>query len=369
MSRCTCFRRLLIAGLAVVLGGCSGRDATSPSASTFDAARASADLAAVQQALGQPAWKSLAALGARFDVGGVAAAVVGTSALIGGGPALDGRSRSLAVAQRAINSLTAAAATMSNNRVLPAASLGHTFVFDPVAQHYVVAADRAGAPSDGVRFVLYAIDPTTQRPVVGQEIGYADLIDEGSDAHGIALHLLIVSNGKAVLDYRVTVDGTPMAAALTVAGAIFNGDTRLQFNVVALAAASPNGAASTVSFEISIPDRQFVVTAAVQAVQSPVAQAQHVDLVVRSASTTVALSVTTNGGSVAANVSVNGLPFATVTGNAAHPDIRSAQGRPLTQDEMQALGGMILLAGNVFQMFDGLMQPVNAVFVLAGATQ
>ena len=369
MSRCTRFRRLVMGGLAVVVGGCSGREATSPSVSTFDAARANADLAALQQALGQPAWKSLVALGARFDAGGAAAAVAGTSALIGDGPALDGRSRSLIVAQRAINSLTAAAATMSNNRVLPATSLGHTFVFDPVAQRYVVAADRAGAPSNGVRFVLYAIDPTTQHPVAGQEIGYADLIDEGSDAHGIDLHLLIVSNGKAVLDYRVTVDGTPMAAALTVAGAIFNGDTRLQFNVVALAAATPNGAANAVSFEISIPDHQFAVTAAIQAVQSPVAQAQHVDLVVHSASATVALSVTTNGGSVAADVSVNGRPFATVTGDAAHPDIRSAQGRSLTQDEMQALGGMIQLAGSVFQMFDGLMQPLNAVFALAGAAQ
>jgi hypothetical protein len=362
-------RNQLLVALVVVLAACSAQDGTSPSASTFDAVRATSDLAALQQALGQPAWKSLVALGAHFDAAGASAAIVGTSALIENGPTVGARRSSLAVAERVMNNLTAVAATMANNRVLPVASLGHTFVLDPVAQRYVIAPDRVGAPAGGVRFILYAVDPTTQRPNIGQEIGYADLIDEGSDAHGIALHLLIVSGGKTALDYRVTLDGTPTAATLTVAGAIYNGDTRLQFHVVAQEGASPVGAASTVSFEIAIPEREFVATAAVQAVQSRPDHAEHVDLIVHSGPTTIALSVTTNGSSVAANVSVNGRPFATVSGDVGHPDIRSAQGRPLTPDETQALGGMIQLAGNVFQMFDGLMQPVNAVFVLAGAAQ
>ena len=59
--------------------------------------------------------------------------------------------------------------------VIPQVALGRTFEFDTIADRYA-AGQRTGAPANGVRFVLYAVDPVTEAlvfPLV--ETGYADL--------------------------------------------------------------------------------------------------------------------------------------------------------------------------------------------------
>jgi hypothetical protein len=120
-----------------------------------------------------------------------------------------------------------------------------------------------------------------------------------------------------------------------------------------------------VAFQLSIPERQFMAAATVHAVTSPGSRAQHIDLAVHSGAATIAFSVTTDGHAVDAVVAVNGHPFATITGDAAHPDIRSASGRSLTPDEIHALGGIMELVGHVLEMFDGLLKPVAGAFALA----
>jgi len=74
---------------------------------------------------------------------------------------------------------------MSVNAVaalFPPAFVGKTFEWDFTTLQYDTTA-RTGAPSNGVRFILYAIDPLTLQPAgpdPGTEVGYVDLKDEGS---------------------------------------------------------------------------------------------------------------------------------------------------------------------------------------------
>ena len=74
----------------------------------------------------------------------------------------------------------------------PAVVLGTTYTWNATTFQYE-ANDPAvvpGAPSNGVRFILYALDLAGQ-PIATQPIGYADLMDESS-GNTQTLHILVV---------------------------------------------------------------------------------------------------------------------------------------------------------------------------------
>jgi hypothetical protein len=75
---------------------------------------------------------------------------------------------------------------LSNPAYLAAANLpdifeGVTFVWDEQRNGYM-PSERSGAPTTGVRFIIYAVNPITGlpvTPVVDNEIGYLDITDSG----------------------------------------------------------------------------------------------------------------------------------------------------------------------------------------------
>jgi hypothetical protein len=63
--------------------------------------------------------------------------------------------------------------------VFPPELLGMTFEWSFGEGHYV-PTERAGAPTNGIRFILYAIDPLSRVPIDPLvETGHLDLTDEG----------------------------------------------------------------------------------------------------------------------------------------------------------------------------------------------
>jgi hypothetical protein len=72
--------------------------------------------------------------------------------------------------------------------LFPVDLVGKTFTFDPDSAKYLVDDTRTDAPTDGLRFVLYAVNPVTHMPLVPlQEVGNLDLHDVStatSDASG-----------------------------------------------------------------------------------------------------------------------------------------------------------------------------------------
>src|SRR2546422_965796 len=91
----------------------------------------------------------------------------------------------------------------------PGGVLGTTYTWNATPFQYEANAPAVvpGAPSNGVRFILYALDLAGQ-PIATQPIGYADLMDESS-GNTQTLHVLVVGTTTdppvTYLDYAVSV--------------------------------------------------------------------------------------------------------------------------------------------------------------------
>ena len=77
---------------------------------------------------------------------------------------------------------------------------GKTFEYNGTGY---VPTDRTGAPSNGVRFIIYAVNPVTMQPVTPlQEVGYVQLTDlSGTTTQ--AARVVVVSDNITYLDYTV----------------------------------------------------------------------------------------------------------------------------------------------------------------------
>jgi len=65
--------------------------------------------------------------------------------------------------------------------LFPINFLGGTFVFDSTIDGYVLDDRLSGAPANGVRFVLYRLDPTSRLPSLPlAPFGFVDLVDESN---------------------------------------------------------------------------------------------------------------------------------------------------------------------------------------------
>jgi hypothetical protein len=245
-------------------------------------------------------------------------------------------------------------------------SLGTTYVYDPALQRYVAAAGRTGAPPNGVRFILYAVNPITHEPIVSLEVGHADLIDEGAARPtGLGLRLIVVSEGTTYLDYRVAIDGSANAGTLAVSGFLTDGETRLDFEIGATGTVGPTGATMNVAFEFDVPARAFNVAGTVQGTNAPAGHLGRINLVVRSGLTKIDVAITGDDHTVNATILVNNEIFATITGDHHNPMVRGAGGRELTADEIEALYGILRLVGGVFELFGNLLTPVAAILALS----
>jgi hypothetical protein len=355
MSRC--------ALTAVIAASCTGSEIDAPPiGKSFDAPAAQTQMQAVDGLLGAPAWRSFTMMSAHFGLGApTTAAVAGARELGVGGPSLTTADvRQLAAASAARVLAATAAQDGAGVPALPPHVKGTTFIWDATQHRYVAASGRSGAPTDGVRFVLYAVNPFTNEPVVAAEIGYADLTDIGAGrASGVGLRLQLVSGGMTYLDYSVIADGTETTGSLSVNGFLSDGATRLNFQITARGTNAPGASTGQVTFQFDIPDRAFSATGDVRGSES--LGSQHVDLVVRVHDARIAFAVESDARSVNASISVNDQLFATVTGDPHQPVVRGAGGRELRPDEAQALGQMMGLADTAFRMLGDLLKPAEAI--------
>jgi hypothetical protein len=366
------FSQRQIAGVALALcalvAACGTDRTTGPDGNArFDAQRLNADVAATEYVMGASVWASFAALSERFDLAPApASAIAGSRALLTARGGLTmGRSKQIAVAT-AERLMTAASNIKLASPVLRSESLGTTYVYDETLRRYVPAPERTGAPANGVRFILYAVNPVTHQPIPANEIGYADLIDESAARPtGLGLRLIVVSDGKTYLDYRVAIDGSANGGTLAVTGFLTDGTTQLDFQIAANGTAGPAGAAINVAFEFAVPSRAFSVAGTVEGTHSSSGDLGRINLVVRSGLASIAFAVTGDEHTVNATILVNDRIFATVTGNPHDPVIRGAGGRELTAEEVEALHGIMRLVGGVFELFGNLLKPVGVILVLS----
>ena len=354
-------------------------ETTRPQAHLSNPAQLSADLQTVGSVFTSPAFQSFSALG--LATGSPVAATTRVGALLGAAPIVPPRTSTqpYANAPARLQALRTAAGALRGGitaSVMPPTVLGETFVWDVTTHQYVADPSATPpAPANGVRIILYAVDPVTgavvEPPVA---TGYVDLIDL-STGNTNSLQVIVnggtpASPGTTYANYTVTatVTGSPATAFnATAVGFVSDGTHTLTFNA----------AFSATNLTTDNPDAQVDVTWSLDT--PPVSVALHETLTTpdaNDATLTIDFSVTSGAetvrvqgtvtvvvlpATVTANltVTVNGVPFATITGTATATSngiqARHADGSALSLDELTALQ-------HLFELPDSLEAAVESLF-------
>ena len=354
---------LLLLPLALLAAAC---ESTAPDIDTMlDTDAALADYDAVEGVLASPDWEAFQALGGRTPFSGSPAGVEAVGALNAAG-ASGGPRAFAAELSRRLAGVAAPAGGPAAAPIISDTHRGATFVYDPGADEYVVDPERSGAPATGVRFVLYEVDEAGI-PILEEEIGFADLVDEGDDsAEDVALRLTVVAHERTALDYRTTVDIGVGWGEITVSGFLQDHDgVRLDFDIEARGEQATSGNTLDIAFELGVESRGFSISGSASGVEDGAAGAGDVRLTVAHRRHVIELDVSGTGGVLDGSIFVDGDLFATVSGDADDPTILSADGDPLTFAEAVVLHRVLDGVEDVFDLLEDLVDPVDEL-VLVG---
>ena len=330
----------------------------------LDFDEAATDYATLDTLFASAGWAGFQALEGRTPFGASAAGIEAVASLGHSTRPRSGRAFALLLASR-MRDVVASAGTPALAPIISGTTRGKTFVYDPTLGEYALDPTRTGAPSTGVRFVLYDVD-LAGTPIVGEEIGHADLIDEGdASAEDVALRLVVVANAVTVLDYATTLDLGLLQGTLTVEGFLQGEDgPRLDFDIEATGTHFPNYSTLDVTFDLAVDARDFAIVGSVRGVREGVEGEGDIDLTVRHGRRSLQLDVTGAGGQIDGAVRIDGSLFATVTGPAANPTILSADGDPLTTAEVIVLHHIVDVVEDVFDFLEDLVDPVDEIVIL-----
>ncbi len=271
--------------------------------------------------------------------------------------------------------------------LIPDELKGKTFEWDVAVGHYVVT-DRPGAPPDGVRFILYAINPITRRPAEPLvEVGYVDLIDLSTETtRSLRIFVAGVDGIPVYVDYTVAGTVTTDQFTVSAVGFISNGETgdaskKLDFNLSAALTRS----SFTFTASLTLDHPPVTITETTTATKSETGVVLTIDFTLDDGTQEVRLegSVTVvdddrqadghrdggpgrhdDDGVVTADLTVyvNGAVFATITGTSPNIEILNAAGQPLSEEERHALRELFRLPARVFSFFQDLLHPVRRCF-------
>lgn len=252
--------------------------------------------------------------------------------------------------------------------VLPPELLGVTFEWNFLESHYV-PTERTGAPANGVRFILYAIDPLTRIPTEPlTETGYIDLTDEGGETT-TRIGLTAVSGATTLIDYFIDLSYAILGEndiSVTVAaeGYVSDGQDRLDF--VLTQSATLLGSTETLDmdfvYSLSLAGQNVSVTVEMHGEfdfsgENPI-EAASVQLRVQNGTEFVDFEMTLNAdNSVTGLIQYNGVDVVYISGTEADPVFESATGEPLTTEEVVALLDLFDMIEDVFDLVEDLFEP------------
>ena len=341
----------MTAVLVLALAAC-GKDGSGPS--EFNPDGTTADMSAADEAFGAAVSESFAAAGGDISFALGSSVVTSSASLL-----KTTRPELAARYARDVARLlpTRGGAIQASVTAIPSAALGTTFVWDEAADRYV-ASELSGAPSDGARFILYAINPVTLKPVEPvTEVGYVDVIDK-SGSSSEAFRVIVVSDGVTYLDYSASARATATGGTVTVAGYATDGATRANFNLENTIAETTSGLTFDIDYDLDVPSRHFSVDYTLQVrtnQQDELVLALDLSIAGSNGNVRVIGSYGEAGGTL--NVKVNGDLFATI-----HLDggtvITGANGDPLTPAEEETLQTILGWFDESLVVFDSLIAPL-----------
>ena len=351
-----------LAALLVAGAGCS-KKTTAPLTSDPLAPGTRAGIATVHSALSSPAWNKLDGLS--FAPAPASSATAVRALLRAAQPgALQAQQVSGSLVRDVVAGLSSRLAG-PNAVVIPPDVRGTTWVFDPAQHRYVQDAGRTGAPDNGVRYILYVVNPLTHEPVVSEEIGYADLTDEGTDApNTAALRLRAVSGDVVFVDYSVTLAGVAGAGQLGVHGTFFDNAKHLDFDIQVHAESAGQQGSMDLHALLAVPEDSFQLSADAHAAADAAAGTSQLAQDVTIGDHTFAIAAAGSGDEANATVKVDGTPFARIHATPSVVVVVGADGQPLSAEQRQALGQLFGLFEQVCVVLTRLLQPVGVLFAL-----
>jgi hypothetical protein len=355
--QCTKRSVTLLAAACVALSACGDSGPEAP----FNPTGTTEDITAVQDAFESPAFASFSTFSLYFD------AALGTSPVISGSAdAFNFRRATKAGELRAAaarNARRVAALVQGGTHgsfsasaaAISAEVAGKTFEYNGTGY---VPTDRTGAPSNGVRFIIYAVNPVTLQPVTPlQEVGYVQLTDlSGSTTQ--AARVVVVTDNITYLDYTVTATATATSGRITVAGYVTDGETRANVN---LRSTVSQTAGLTMLYSVDVPQRDVSIDLTMSTTGlDPETATVGLDLGMSGPNGTVSMSgeFTATGGTI--TVRVNGDVFANITSDGAgEPIITGADGQPLAPEDEATFQNIFALTGDAFITFDMMLLPIG----------
>jgi hypothetical protein len=347
-------RSLAALVLAALAAGCGG-ESTAPDA-PFDPEGTSADVDAMESAFDSPAAAGFAAaseaIGGLLGESPAAAAVraMPTKDLVAGGkPGVKHYSEKLA---RAYLRPTGGIRPSLSAAAIPPEYLGVTFTYNVETDEYE-PSELTGAPDDGVRFIVYAVNGISGEivePLV--EVGHADIVTTES-ASAMTVRIVLVSGDVTFLDYTVgaTVSGSS-TFTLSISGSVSNGDDTVNFDLDNVLTED----SAQIDYTLTVPSRGgFRIDFEGQGSDGIITLA----LEARGPHGTVAVEGSENNTSGSYEVEVNGEPFATITTTTGEPPvITGADGEPLSDEERAVLLAIYLRFLQGFDFFEDLIDPI-----------
>ena len=351
-----------VALVSFALAGCGGE--SSPDA-PFNPNGTSTDLEAMNSTFASPTFASFSTFSLMFDAALGGAPIISTSAVaidVRGSGAHGIRVAAARAAQRLAATLIkkdTRGGLSASMMAVPAAVAGKTFVYDIGTGSYV-ASDISGAPSNGVRFLLYAVDPVSYLPVEPLvETGHVDITDVSTGTTQAA-RVQVVSGSTTYVDYTVSASSGATSGRVSVMGFVTDGVTQANINLRSTITIT---AGLTLSYTLTMPDRDVsinltVSVADVSLPDSPI----NINLSMSGPNGTVSMTGQFAETSGTLNVRINGSAFATITTSGTTTTITRSDGAALSDDELIALDGVFELQAGAFTAFDQMLAPVGAFF-------
>ncbi len=341
--------------LMVALAACS--DSTGPN-EPFDPEASAADLTVVQGAFSAAAFESLSFVLVP-DTGAVPAPLLQASLAA----AAAGSRWEAAAAAEAF-----AAAGPASGPLFPDEILGRTY--DRVNDEYQHDAARTDAPTNGVRFVLYGVDPITHN-LLDAVIGHVDLLDESTTLAYVA-RIVAVTDGVERINYTVRAVVGLQTVGLTVAGFITDGSDVIDVDLSVTFVQDGSVSSATADYNLSIPARDFELDAIVVFEIDEVTRDGSIDVEVSFMeghhAVSVAGVISFNDGEPAAwggtfEVHVDGQLFAKITVDGDTVTAQNADGGQLTGAEAEAVRDIFDGLDDLFEKrFEDFIQPVAWMF-------
>lgn len=350
-------RTLFAAGCALTLAACSD---SNTGGAPFSAEGTVSDMNAVSSSFDSPAMSSLSwSAGAMDNIFG--APVVRTSTNVIRNATAKGNLAETArhIAQSASSFMAKPQAGVAL-AVLPAEVLGTTYEYNRTSGQYE-ASERTGAPANGVRFILYSINPITHVPTEPlTEAGYADVLDQ-STASSNALRLQLVSGGTTYLDYGVTGTGSETAATVVVNGFVTDGTTRVNFDLSNSLSQAANGTLGF-NYQLDVPSLDLALhyIIGVTRVQTSSALAD-INISIAGPHGDVGINGNLTEGAGELTATVNGDDFAVVTlgDDSEVTSITKPGGGALTPSEYAALAAIWGMVLKGLDVFEDLLDPID----------